>query len=357
VACASPAIDDATGASTSAITNGVNDDATLGANIVVSLEKPGSNFAACSGTLLTPAVVLASRACVGSERAGLRPIVRVGANRMTAESYLPIRDAVVMEGANPESPPGVGAVSELALVFLDLARPVFDNIAIVPRTSSNLRWFDLHPKRDFRPDGTDDGSKRDNCPGVANFEQADWDDDGVGDACSSYRPNGDDLTFPQQGNQCLDISYADFPDGPARTWSCENYWGTTGFHLTGKKQIKIANRCLMPSGLFVGARLALADCDGSPAQELVSRIDGSIHVGDYCVETSGPDADRAMILNRCDGSAGTAPFCEPWTRLVSTASNRRSRRQVRKACRWQRVNRWQASTETSTRQKHLAKKV
>jgi hypothetical protein len=103
------------GATHQAITNGSSDNVGLEANTVVALENaatPGK--VVCSGTLITPLVVLTAGSCVTPERAGARPNVRVGADTASSTVFASGRDAVTMDGA------------DLALIFLDPQRPVLD---------------------------------------------------------------------------------------------------------------------------------------------------------------------------------------------------------------------------------------
>jgi len=62
-------------------------------------------------------------------------------------------------------------------------------------------------------DGDDDGVNdyQDNCPDVANADQADGDSDGVGDACDVVDTDGDGITDAM--DNCPDISNADQANG------------------------------------------------------------------------------------------------------------------------------------------------
>jgi hypothetical protein len=130
---------EATGTTASAIINGVNDTIGFEPNAVVALEGADGKVA-CSGVLITPLVVLTAKACVSEERAGRRPTIRVGSNYDTATAYRAERDAVLHEASS-------GRAADLALVFLDPARPVLEEAII-------RRFAVAAPPPDTDGDGT-----------------------------------------------------------------------------------------------------------------------------------------------------------------------------------------------------------
>jgi hypothetical protein len=108
---------EAVGSLSQAVLNGTNDNLNLEANTVVALENPTRPGVACSGTLITPLVVLTASACVAPAKAGPQPNVRVGADFTTAKIYASKQNADVLTG------PGA---AEIALVYLDPTHPVLE---------------------------------------------------------------------------------------------------------------------------------------------------------------------------------------------------------------------------------------
>lgn len=117
--CSSGPSTDQTAQVSASLLAATDDARSTDANVVVALANPANAEAVCSGILLTPSVVLTARACVAADRAGLRPVVLVGATTKEARGYLAAKDAVVM-----------GADGALAVVFLDPHDPVIINARI-----------------------------------------------------------------------------------------------------------------------------------------------------------------------------------------------------------------------------------
>ncbi len=125
---------DSVGVARQAIQQGTLDQGP-NANFVVELRyaddaiaSRNKKISACTGSLLTPTVLITSRFCASPLLAGLRPKISVDG---TSESIrYSIQDVVIRSG-NPGDAPTKDESGDLALVYLDPANPVVE--AIIPR--------------------------------------------------------------------------------------------------------------------------------------------------------------------------------------------------------------------------------